>query len=168
MIAYSQGDIAAFEQLYHRHKAASYRYMLRQCAGKHEAEDLLQELWARVIKAKASYQTTALFTTWLYRIGHNLLADHHKKFTLTIVEPDEVIDVTASPEADYTAQQQAIKLKSCLKKLPKNQLEIFIIKQETTLVLAEISKIVDASVEATKSRLRYAISSLKKCLGDQI
>ena len=168
MIAYSQGDIAAFEQLYHRHKAATYRYFLRQCASQHEAEDLLQELWARLIKAKTNYQTTALFTTWLYRIGHNLLADHHKKMTLTIVESDDVIDLTASPEADYTAQQQAKKLKICLKKLPKNQLEIFIIKQETTLVLTEISKIVDVSVEATKSRLRYAISSLKKCLGDKI
>ncbi|NRA70927.1 MAG: sigma-70 family RNA polymerase sigma factor [Gammaproteobacteria bacterium] len=168
MLAYSKGDIAAFELLYHRHKAATYRYLLRQCAGQHEAEDLLQELWARVIKAKANYQTTALFTTWLYRIGHNLLADHHKKMTLTLVEPNDIIDLTASPEADYSEQQQKNNLKHCLNKLPAKQLEIFIIKQETTLTLANIASIVDASIEATKSRLRYAISSLKKCLGDQI
>lgn len=174
MIKYSHGSLEAFELLYQRHKGASYRYFLRQCRGQEEAEDLLQEMWSRVIKAKASYQATALFTTWFYRIAHNLLIDHHKHLSL-VANPEhcgsndqqhEAIDEKgSSPEPDLIQQSQAQRLNSCLNKLPALQLEAFLIKQESGLKIADIAQIVDASVEATKSRLRYAIASLKQCIG---
>lgn len=171
MIQYSQGSLPAFELLYQRHKGASYRYFLRQSRDQQEAEDLLQELWSRVIKAKDNYQQTALFTTWFYSIAHNLLIDHHKRLTLVVdntgSEQDEPIDqqIASAPESNLLQQKQAQLLSRCLNKLPAVQLEAFLIKQESGLKIADIALIVDASTEATKSRLRYAISSLKQCIG---
>ncbi|NRA82304.1 MAG: sigma-70 family RNA polymerase sigma factor [Gammaproteobacteria bacterium] len=171
MIKYGQGSIQAFELLYQRHKGASYRYFLRQCHDQTEAEDLMQELWGRVIKAKDKYRQQAQFNTWFYRIAHNLLVDHHKHLSVVnnIIKPSqsEAIDQreTNSPEPSLIHQKQALRLKECLTKLPKVQLETFLIKQESGLNIAEISGVVDASTEAIKSRLRYAIASLKQCIG---
>ena len=171
MIKYGLGNIQAFELLYQRHKGASYRYFLRQCSGQAEAEDLMQDLWGRVIKAKYSYQPQAQFNTWFYRIAHNLLVDHHKHLTVVNnsieVTSVEAIDPreNSSPESVLLQQKQVQRLKQCLKKLPQAQLEAFIIQQESGLKIAAIAEIVDASIEATKSRLRYAIASLKHCIG---
>ncbi|NRA59442.1 MAG: sigma-70 family RNA polymerase sigma factor [Psychrobium sp.] len=171
MSKYSRGNVEAFEILYRRYKGASYRYFKRQCRTQQETEDLMQELWSRVIKAKYNYQQSALFATWFYHIAHNLLVDHHKRLVLVTDDNsqsnDDLFehDTNSLPEQKMRAHQQAMKLRKCMNKLPSLQLEVFLIKEEAGLTMADIAKVVDASVEATKSRLRYAISSLKKCLG---
>jgi RNA polymerase sigma-70 factor (ECF subfamily) len=76
MLAYAAGDAAAFETLYSRHKGGVYRYVLRQCANAGIAEELFQDVWMNVLRARASYVPTAKFTTWLYRIAYNRLIDH--------------------------------------------------------------------------------------------
>ena len=165
MIKYRQGSLAAFELLYSRHKDATYRYFLRQCSGQAIAEDLLQELWSKVIKSKNSYQEQAQFTTWLYTVAHNLVVDHQRK--LHVVEQHDEqsqLSLDAQPDAQLEQQQLAKKLKHCLNKLPSAQLETFLLNQETDLTLAQIAQVVCASLEATKSRLRYAISALRQCL----
>ena len=171
MSKYSHGNLLAFEVLYARYKGQSYRYFKRQCSGQQETEELMQELWSRIIKAKNNYQATALFSTWFYRLAHNLLVDHHKRLVLVTSDnqqpEDELIEQNSFllPEHNLIAQQQAQKLRLCLKKLPSLQLEVFLIKEESGLALGDIALIVDAGLDATKSRLRYAISSLKKCIG---
>lgn len=170
MIKYCHGSHQAFNLLYQRHKGSSYRYFLRLCHNHQQAEDLLQELWSRVIKSQHSYRETALFTTWFYRIAHNLLVDHHKHLSLVtktmITEQDEAMDQrpSASPEHNLLALKQRQQFNHCLGKLPAVQLETFLIKQETGLTMADIAQVVDASIEATKSRLRYAVASLAQCL----
>src|SRR5437764_7756333 len=76
MLAYAAGDAAAFDALYTRHKGGVYRYMLRHCGERAIADELFQEVWMNVIRARDSYAPTALFTTWLYRIAHNRIVDH--------------------------------------------------------------------------------------------
>lgn len=79
MRAYAKGDSAAFEVLYRKHKDALYRFFLRQCGNQSRAEELYQDVWLRVINARDSYEHKAKFTTWLYRIAHNILIDHFRK-----------------------------------------------------------------------------------------
>ncbi|HET7730892.1 MAG TPA: sigma-70 family RNA polymerase sigma factor, partial [Usitatibacter sp.] len=76
MLAYAGGDAAAFEALYARHKGALYRFVLRSVKARGEAEELFQDIWMRVIDARARYAPQAKFTTWLYTIAHNRLVDH--------------------------------------------------------------------------------------------
>ena len=171
MIDFKAGDLMAFNLLYARHKGPSYRYMLKQCSDQSMAEDLMQELWGKLINAKDSYTPTAKFTTWLYTIAHHVLVDHHRhlarqQHTLvsdTDVESIEVADMH-SPEQHTVANQQKKTIDYCLKKLPAIQLETFLLKQETDLKLEQIATIVDCTLEAAKSRLRYAYQSLRKCL----
>ena len=76
MLAYAAGDATAFDALYARHKGGVYRYLLRHCGIAGTADEMFQDVWMNVIRARASYVPSAKFTTWLYRIAHNRLVDH--------------------------------------------------------------------------------------------
>jgi RNA polymerase sigma factor (sigma-70 family) len=79
MLRYRDGDAAAFEVLYGRHKGGVFRYMLRQCSARGIAEELFQEVWMNLIKSRASYSVQARFSTYIYSIAHNRLIDHYRE-----------------------------------------------------------------------------------------
>src|SRR5215212_6752979 len=85
MAAYRGGDARAFETLYARHRARLFRFVLRSIKARAVAEELFQEIWMRVIEARATYTPKARFTTWLFTIAHNRLVDHWRKRGLTLV-----------------------------------------------------------------------------------
>jgi len=76
MLAYAAGDAAAFDVLYARHKGGVYRYLLRQCHHSGVADELFQDVWMNLIRARASYVASARFTTYVYKLAHNRLIDH--------------------------------------------------------------------------------------------
>jgi RNA polymerase sigma factor (sigma-70 family) len=92
------GDAAAFDALYARHKGGVYRYLLRQCRQGGVADELFQDVWMNLIRARASYAPTAKFTTWLYRMAHNRLVDHYRASAhLTLVSAgDEAHEETVA------------------------------------------------------------------------
>ena len=69
MLRYKDGDVAAFEILYRRHNDSLYRYLLRLSLNRDTAEDVFQEVWGKIIKARHRYRPTAKFTTFLYRVA---------------------------------------------------------------------------------------------------
>lgn len=168
MLAYARGDSAAFETLYRKHKDALYRFFLRQCGNQALAEELYQEVWLRVIKARASYQNKAKFTTWLYRIAHNILVDHYRMpQTETDDETvaEDIPDNAANdPEVILSGQEKIERFRVQLQNLPKEQLEVFLQKEEAGLSLEEIALTAGVNQEAIKSRLRYAVKKLRQCL----
>lgn len=174
MLSYGQGDVQAFTQLYLRHKNSLYRYFLRQCASEQVAEELYQEVWNKLIKARSQYQVSAKFTTWLYRIAHNELIDHYRRIGTQNkwLESDNQ-DLEIAEVADHNSQsdtkklqqtQQAAQLKVCLAQLPREQKEAFLLKHEADLTLKEIAELVTETTENIKSRIRYAQAKLKQCI----
>jgi RNA polymerase sigma-70 factor (ECF subfamily) len=182
MLSYKDGDSTAFEQLYLRHKGGLYRYMLRSCDSKAIAEELFQDVWASVIRSRTYYQPSALFTTWLYRIGSNQLTDHYRKtgkWNQYMASENEYTDENSScenrvdcavaapykqPEHQAEINQQIKRLLFCIEQLPALQRQVFLLKEEAGLKLEEIAKAVEANKEAVKSRMRYAISKLRLCM----
>ena len=79
MLAYRDGDAGAFDTLYRRHKGPVYRYMLRQCRDAGVADELFQDVWMNLIRARESYTVQAKFTTYIYTMAHNRLIDHYRK-----------------------------------------------------------------------------------------
>jgi len=76
MIRYQEGDLAAFDMLYTRHKGPLYRYFLRQGLHRDSVAEVFQEVWIKIIRAKDRYRSTAKFTTYMYQLAHNCLIDH--------------------------------------------------------------------------------------------
>ncbi len=79
MTRYAIGDVAAFETVYARHKGPLYRYFFRQCGNPDTADELFQDVWLRIVKARERYEPKARFTTYLYQVAHNCLVDHFRK-----------------------------------------------------------------------------------------
>jgi RNA polymerase sigma-70 factor (ECF subfamily) len=168
MLAYFRGDASAFETLYRKHKDALYRFFLRQCGNQAVAEELYQEVWLRVIRARTSYTHNAKFITWLYHIAHNILIDFFRK----PVEQDdteldeEQIPANASndPALILNAQEKIQRFRVQLQSLPREQMETFLLKEEAGLSLEEIASTTGENVETVKSRLRYAVKKLRQSL----
>lgn len=177
MLAYAAGDAAAFDALYARHKGGVYRYLLRQCRGGATAEELFQDVWMNLIRARATYAPTAKFTTWLYRLAHNRLIDHYRASGhLTLVSADDEAHEEAvaalpgargdDPELRTENRELGERLRAAVAALPPAQREAFLLQQEAGLSLAEIAELTGVGTETVKSRLRYALAKLRRDLDD--
>ncbi len=171
MLAYAGGDSRAFEVLYQKHKDALFRFFLRQCGNRALAEELYQEVWLRVIRVRESYQQTAKFTTWLYRIAHNILIDHYRKpqtETEEDAETESIPDNAANdPEVILSGQEKIERFRIQLQNLPREQFEVFVLKEESGLSIEEIALTVGENKEAVKSRLRYAVKKLRQAFQEE-
>ena len=169
MLAYKAGNAGAFETLYTRHRARLYRFVLRAVKARAVAEELFQEIWMRVIEARARYTPQARFTTWLYTIAHNHLVDHWRKRGLTLVALDgEELPAAGNPDpADQAQAREALaRFAAALDALPALQREAFLLHEESGLSVAEIAAATGSNEEAAKSRLRYAMAKLKAAIND--
>ena len=174
MLAYAGGDAAAFETLYARHKGPLYRFVLRSVKGAAEADELFQDVWMRVVEARARYEPRAKFRTWLYTIAHNRFVDHWRSKGLTVVplENDDgtTVDVPAGPSAEphrrAEARQSVSRLLDAIAALPAAQREAFLLHEEGGLTVAEIAATTGTNEEAAKSRLRYAMNKLREAIDD--
>jgi RNA polymerase sigma factor (sigma-70 family) len=168
MLAYRGGDARAFETLYARHRTRLFRFVLRSIKIRAAAEELYQEIWMRVIEARATYQATARFTTWLYTIAHNRMVDHWRKGGLPLAELDseDIPAGTPDPARQVEARQALRRFAAALEGLPPAQREAFLLHEEGGLTVAEIAAATGSNEEAAKSRLRYAMAKLKAAVDD--
>lgn len=171
MLAWVAGDVGAFEQLYGRHRQRLYRFLLRQLRNGALADELFQDIWQKVIAARAGWRPEAAFATWLFRIAHNRLADHWRAQQYRPAAPDDA-DARAervpdphTPERQLSAFEERRQLQLALDELPPEQREVVLLRLEQELTLEEIGEITGVGRETVKSRLRYAMDKLRAKLG---
>ncbi|HLA35860.1 MAG TPA: RNA polymerase sigma factor [Rhodocyclaceae bacterium] len=177
MLAYRDGEAAAFEALYARHRGKLFRYLLHQCRKREQAEEMFQEVWMSVIRARSAYEVSAKFSTWLYRIAHNRLIDgyratgHLAEFEREIDDEDGELPEIRAPEFEQPEQRmERGELAACMiaavEALPAAQREAFLLVAEGGLSVDEIARAIGVGFETAKSRLRYAYARLRASLGD--
>ena len=171
MLRYRDGDAAAFETLYGRHRGGVFRYVLRQVGLRSAAEEVFQEIWMKIISSRARYRVEARFATFLYHIAHNCVVDHFRRKTpLHLISLDdeegEALEVAGpagqQPERVVALRQSAAKLLNALALLPPEQREVFLLHEEGGLTLEEIATVTSTGRETVKSRLRYALARLRE------
>jgi RNA polymerase sigma-70 factor (ECF subfamily) len=172
MLRYQDGDVAAFEMLYRRHNDALYRYLLRLCQHRDTAEDIFQEVWGKIVKARENYRPTAKFTTFLYRVAHNCFIDYirrNKRHSMTAdIEPDSQPAPGDLPEIEAERSLARRRLEVALRQLPDEQRDVFLLREEAGLSLEQIASITDCNRETAKSRLRYAVSKLRAAIEEPV
>lgn len=172
MLAYAGGQVAAFEQLYGRHRARLYRFLLRQLRDGALADEIFQDVWQRVIAARQGWKPEAAFSTWLYRIAHNRLADHWRALQYRPPAPDNADERTErvpdpdTPERSLSEFEQRRRLQLALDELPAEQREVVLLRLEQELTLEEIGAVTGVGRETVKSRLRYAMDKLRSRLNE--
>lgn len=174
MERYRDGDAAAFDALYARHRGPLYRFILRQCRAPAEADELFQDVWMNLVRARERYRREAKFTTYLYHVAHNRLIDHYRRkpalIPVSLDNEDDPVDppapASASPERQVELRRQTSRLLAALEALPQPQREVFLLREEGGLTVPEIAEVTGVDLEAAKSRLRYAIAKLREAVGD--
>jgi len=170
MLRYKEGDTGAFETLYRRHNDALYRYLLRLCRHPATAEDIFQDVWGKIINARANYRPTAKFTTFMYRVAHNCFIDHARRNkrhgNSTELEPDLHADASELPETLVERSLARERLMLALKNLPEEQRDAFLLHEEAGLGIDQIASVTGCNRETAKSRLRYAVKKLRDAIGE--
>lgn len=174
MLRYRAGDVRAFELLYSRHKRALYRYVQRMCGGGDAANDVFQEVWSKLIASRERYEVRAQFSTFLYRIAHNCVVDHHRRggrMQASTQYDEQAIESVAGaeheqPDQAYVQAQARGAFRRALDALPAEQRDVFVLYEETGLSLEEIGRITGVAMETAKSRLRYAVAKLRTVLNE--
>jgi RNA polymerase sigma-70 factor, ECF subfamily len=171
MLRYRDGNAAAFDELYGRHRGGVFRYVLRQVGLRSAAEEVFQEIWMNIISSRARYRVEARFATFLYHVAHNCVIDHFRRKTpLHLISLDDDADEAhqvAGPARDQPEQaaalrQSAATLLNSLALLPPEQREVFLLHEEGGLTLEEIAGVTGTGRETVKSRLRYALAKLRE------
>jgi RNA polymerase sigma-70 factor (ECF subfamily) len=179
MLQYSGGDFAAFKLLYEKHSEPLHRFVAWQSPRLDWAEEVVQDTWMRLHKAREEYTPKSSFKTYLYQIAKNRLIDLMRKHQDLLAsdmsqndEDESTFDYLAnqnqdgaSPEQSLEQQQQNKILHVAIKALPSDQREALISQQFSQLSIKEIAEITGVSAETVKSRLRYAMQKLREQLG---
>lgn len=183
MVGFRDGETRAFDVLVVRHRRGLFNFLLRSVQNRSRAEEMLQEVFLRVVRSKERYEQTAKFTTWVYTIARNLCVDESRraKFrrTVSLDAPrcgaggDEGPAMLESVAADQVATDDAAaapqirgRIAHAIDQLPDDQREVFLMRQVSGLSFKEIGEIVGAPENTVKSRMRYALDKLRTELAD--
>ena len=188
MTAYAQGDAAAFERLYARHQAGLYRFVRRLLgtALSAQVDEVFQDTWLRVVHARASWAPQgASFRTWLFTLAHHraidLLRKSGREVALETFEGEDgepwqpegaawqhwPAPASATLASDDLAfwRRAGERLLSCLDELPLPQRSAFLLHHDDGLPLDDVARALEVGFETAKTRLRYAMSKLRSCMG---
>jgi len=187
MAAYARGDTTAFERLYARHQAGLYRFVRRLLgtALAAQVDEVFQDTWLRVVHARASWAPQgASFRTWLFTLAHHRVIDLLRKSGREVAldafegedgepwQPEgEAWQHWPAPSSTLASEDLAFwrrageRLLSCLDELPLPQRSAFLLHHDDGLALDEVARALEVGFETAKTRLRYAMSKLRSCMG---
>jgi RNA polymerase sigma-70 factor (ECF subfamily) len=152
----AHGDTAAFDVLLCRHEEAVFHYLARLTGDTTQAEDLAQECWLRVWRARHSYQPRAAFRTWLFTIARRLALDQAKAPRLTLAPLTENLPGAPNPCEQVFADALEQALECALAEMPMELREAVVLRDLEGLPYAEIAQIIGCPLGTVKSRINTA------------
>ena len=182
MLRVKTGDQSAFDYLVAKYRRPMVSFMYRMARNAAAAEDLAQEVFLRVYRSRVSYEATAKFTTWLYRIATNLAVNHARdtrherpEVTVSLDEPDEESGTTLElPDGNLTAEQAMVRRERLLairrkvEALPEQQRLAVIMHKYQQMDYKQIAEVLKKSESATKSLLFRAYETLREQLKEYL
>ncbi|RYY92732.1 MAG: sigma-70 family RNA polymerase sigma factor [Comamonadaceae bacterium] len=184
MLAYAEGDAAAFDMLYARHEAALYRFVRRLlgAALAAQADEVFQDTWLRIVTARRRFVPQgAAWRTWAFTIAHNAAMDRLRVGGREVAldgghEGDDPLEwlmasldhVAPSSEDLAFWRSAGAQLLHCLEALPAPQRAAFLLHHEDGASVEDMAQRLALPFETAKSRLRYALKKLRGCMGDYL
>ena len=178
MLDVKAGDEASFELLLQRYRTPLVNFLSRMVRNREQAEDLAQEVFLRVYRAREDYIPSAKFTTWLFRIATNLALNsmrdtRYQKLEVSIDAPvtvdaedgdERLLDVAEKRpniEQHLVEDVRVGMIRHAINKLPEKQRAAVLLHKYQELDYVEIAKILSCSESALKSLLFRAYEALR-------
>ncbi len=177
------GDEGSFDTLLSRHGAGVLRFIMKMTGvQKTQAEDLLQEIFLKVIERRKRYDPSQKFSTWLYSIARNHCIDYlrtesyrrHSSLDAPLSGGEEggavVLEIVRSEERDQEEKAFDLEVKALIdigvKGLKEEFREVFLLREVEGLSLEEIAMVTESPLGTVKSRLRYAYKGLRQVFAE--
>lgn len=178
MLRVKAGDESAFDFLVQKYRRPLVSFMYRMARNSAAAEDLAQEVFLRVYRSRQTYEPSAKFTTWLYRIATNLAVNHARdtrkerpEVTVSLDEPDEetgttmeVRDSSMTVEEHLVREERLAAIRNKVEALPERQKLAVVMHKYQQMDYKQIAEVLKLSESATKSLLFRAYESLREQL----
>jgi RNA polymerase sigma-70 factor (ECF subfamily) len=160
MGAVGSGDLGALAILFERHHRPLFNYFVHVNGNRDLSEDLVQDVFFRMLKYRRTYQPDRPFTSWMYQIARNANADSmgKRKFEVGLGEK-EFATVNAIDE-NLKRKQELGLLKRAMARLPIEKRELLVLSRFQNLKYEEIASILGCDVGAVKVRVYRAMRAL--------
>ena len=162
MARYIDGDAGAFDELFRRYEPRAYAYFIRRTRSSDRAQDLYQELFLRIHRARDSYDPTRAFTPWFFQIAHRLWVDDQRRayrsHEVPIGERDPIAPRAGA--ADLADRQELTQILDALS--PDERYVLVAAKVEGiaySQLAAELGKSVDAIKQMASRAMRRVRSA---------
>lgn len=161
------GEVALLSELFERYHASLYRYFVHVSGDRTLSEDLVQDVFFRVLKFRQTFQHRYSFQAWIYQIARNAHVDCLRKKRSEICMPEsqegEVIDFPSpelGPDESYRKRQEIVLLQRALSSMPAEKRELLVLSRFQGLRYEEIAAIAQCEVATIKVRIHRALKDL--------
>jgi RNA polymerase sigma-70 factor (ECF subfamily) len=163
MQAVQDGDVGRLETLFDRHHRGLYHYFLHLTSNVAASEDLVQEVFFRVLKYRHTYQPGTAVRPWMYQIGRNALIDQagKSKGQVALAETaEEFRSPETPPDRQAQTKEETALLKRALSAMPQEKREVIVMSRFLELKYEEIAHVLNVEVGTVKVRVHRALREL--------
>jgi RNA polymerase sigma-70 factor (ECF subfamily) len=183
MLRFQQGEMEAFQQLFHKYSPSVVNFAFRFLGTQARAEEIAQEVFLQVYRWQKRYEPKAKFSTWLFKIAHNHCLNEVRKgeyrVSLESFDPPEdregderernLPDTTSAKGEDIlAAKEAAARIQRILHRIPESQRTALLLSRMEGMSYQEVAEVLGSTEKAVKSLVFRATQSLKEGLRDML
>ena len=164
MLAVRQGEVGRLGTLFDRHHGRIYGFCLRLTGDPAASEDLVQDIFMRVLKYRRTFRGDSDFLPWLYRLARNATMDHFRRSARRRESGDEIPETASTeptPSDRLESREEADLLHRALLELPVERREVLVLSRFELKRYDEIAGLLGCSVGAAKVRAHRALKQLR-------
>ncbi|MBZ5624114.1 MAG: RNA polymerase sigma factor [Acidobacteriia bacterium] len=157
------GNVGKLEELFDRHHRPLFRYFLHLTSNRALSEDLVQEVFFRILKYRHTYQAGTTFRAWMYQIGRNLWMDQAGRRKGEVALPENAGEFSSPetlPDRQLQNKQETALLHRALAAMPRERREVLVMSRFMDLKYDEIASILKCEVGTVKVRVYRALRDL--------
>jgi RNA polymerase sigma-70 factor (ECF subfamily) len=166
MIAVRDGELDAMGELFERHHGPLFGYLTKLTGNRTAAEDILQNVFQRMLKYRHTYRDEGSFTAWMYHLGRRCSSDYFRKASAAPL-PVDPVDLESQADEGRGADESAAAsddqalLRRALDRLDRDDREVLLLSRLQELSFAEVATILECSVGAARVRAHRALRTLR-------
>ncbi len=165
MLAVRDGDVGRLGELFDRYHGTLFDFFCRMLGNRTAADDLVQDVFFRILKYRKTYRDQSHFTTWMFHIARNARFDYFKKHRAEILFPEDGFEIPSRapfPNQQFERDQESAFLKTALARLPEEKRELLILARYQELKYEQISEVLGVDVGTVKVRVHRAVKELRE------
>ncbi|QGY43733.1 sigma-70 family RNA polymerase sigma factor [Maribellus comscasis] len=163
MLKIISGDTDKIGLLYEKYSNLLFGYFFKLTRNRELSEDLVNDVFLKILYSKDSYRGDGIFTVWMFRIAHSIFVDNYNKSKR--LNTKEIFSNTTGtivdPEISHEKEENRKLIHRALLKLKKKEREVIVLSKLNELKYKEVAEILHCTEEAAKTRTFRALKNLK-------